>query len=140
MLCQMVWLWTKKIWLTQPLQFSRYVMSDFFQPHGLQPARLPVLHYLPEFGHIMSIESMVLSNHLILCHPFSFCLQPWVLEIPKKVPQSGQMQNSQKSVDVSYVHNKLGNRVGETIQFIMQKYFLNRRHNPRKKRIQPQKQ
>ena len=24
---------------------------------------------------LMSIESVMLSNHLILCHPFSFCLQ-----------------------------------------------------------------
>ena len=29
----------------------------------------PVLHYLPEFAQIMSIESVMLSNHLILCHP-----------------------------------------------------------------------
>ena len=32
----------------------------------------PVLHHLPEFAqaHVMSIESMMPSNHLILCHPF----------------------------------------------------------------------
>ena len=29
----------------------------------------PVLHYLLEFAQIMSIESVMLSNHLILCHP-----------------------------------------------------------------------
>ena len=29
----------------------------------------PVLHYLPEFAQIMSIESVMLSNHLIFCHP-----------------------------------------------------------------------
>ena len=29
------------------------------------------LHYLPEFSEIMSIELVMLSNHLILCHPFS---------------------------------------------------------------------
>ena len=28
-----------------------------------------VLHYLPEFSRFMSIELMILSNHLILCHP-----------------------------------------------------------------------
>ena len=28
----------------------------------------PVLHYLPEFAQIMSIESMMLSNHLTGCH------------------------------------------------------------------------
>jgi len=29
----------------------------------------PVLHYLPEFAQLMSIESMIPSNCLILCHP-----------------------------------------------------------------------
>ena len=29
----------------------------------------PVLHYLPELLKLMSIETMMLSNHLILCHP-----------------------------------------------------------------------
>ena len=29
----------------------------------------PVLHHLPEFAKLMSIESMVPSDHLILCHP-----------------------------------------------------------------------
>ena len=29
----------------------------------------PVLHYFPEFVHLLSIESMMPSNHLILCHP-----------------------------------------------------------------------
>ena len=29
----------------------------------------PVLHYLPEFGKFMYIESATLSNHLIFCFP-----------------------------------------------------------------------
>ena len=46
--------------------------------HGLQNDRL--LHSTPSLGSLlkfkfMSIESMILSNHLILCCPFSFCLQ-----------------------------------------------------------------
>ena len=28
-----------------------------------------VLHYLPEFAQIMSTESVIISNHVILCHP-----------------------------------------------------------------------
>ena len=32
----------------QSVQFSRSVMSDPLQPHGLQHARLPVHHQLPE--------------------------------------------------------------------------------------------
>ena len=31
----------------------------------------PVLHYLPELLKLMSIESVMPSNHLILCYPFS---------------------------------------------------------------------
>jgi len=34
-----------------------------------------VLHYLLEFAQLMSIESVMPSNHLILCHPFSSCPQ-----------------------------------------------------------------
>ena len=36
----------------------------------------PVQHYLPEWAqtHVQWV-SVMLSNHLILCHPFSFCLQ-----------------------------------------------------------------
>ena len=29
----------------------------------------PVPHHLPEFAQVMSIESVMPSNHLILCHP-----------------------------------------------------------------------
>ena len=30
---------------------------------------IPVLHYLPELLKFTSIESVMLTNHLILCHP-----------------------------------------------------------------------
>ena len=30
---------------------------------------LPVLHQLPELAQLMSVESVMPSNHLILCHP-----------------------------------------------------------------------
>ena len=33
-----------------------------------------VLHYLPEFAQIHAIESAMLSNYLILCHPLLFLL------------------------------------------------------------------
>ena len=29
----------------------------------------PVLHHFPEFAKLMSIDSVMPSNHLILCHP-----------------------------------------------------------------------
>ena len=34
-----------------------------------------VLHWLQHLLKFMSIQSMIPSNHLILCHPFSSCLQ-----------------------------------------------------------------
>ena len=49
-------------------------MSDSLQPHGLQHARLPCLS--PSLGAYSNskkkantIESVIPSNHLILCHP-----------------------------------------------------------------------
>ena len=51
------------------LLFSRSVMSDSLPPHRLQHARLPCLHYFPEFAQVISIELVMLSNHLILCRP-----------------------------------------------------------------------
>ena len=40
-------------------------MPDFLQPHGLQHANHPCWSLLK----FMSIESVMPSNHLILCHP-----------------------------------------------------------------------
>ena len=44
-------------------------------PRDCSTPSFPVLHYLPSLLKFMSIESVMLSNHLIFCHPFSFCLQ-----------------------------------------------------------------
>ena len=50
------------------VQFSHSVVSDSLQPHGLQHARLPCPS--PASGDkLMSIASVMPSNHLILCHP-----------------------------------------------------------------------
>ena len=38
-------------------------------PMNCSMASFPVLHYLPEFAQLMSLESVMPSNHLILCHP-----------------------------------------------------------------------
>ena len=53
------------------VQFSHSVMSDSLWPHGLQHARFPY----PSANSwsllkLMSIESLMPSNHLILCCPF----------------------------------------------------------------------
>ena len=48
-------------------------MSNSLQPHGLRhtmpPCPSPISQSLPKF---MSIESVMLFNHLILCHPLLF--------------------------------------------------------------------
>ena len=52
------------------LLFSHSVVSDSLQPHGLQHARLPCPSPTPgACSNSMSIESVMASNHLILCCP-----------------------------------------------------------------------
>ena len=59
------------------IQFSHWDVSDSLWPHGLQHARLPCPSPIPgAYSKLMSIESVMPSNHLILCRPLqSFCLQ-----------------------------------------------------------------
>ena len=70
------------LWFSPGLQldmlllFSCQVMSYSLQPHGLQHTRLPCPSLSPVSSlKFLSIESMVLSNHPIVCCPFSFYLQ-----------------------------------------------------------------
>ena len=51
------------------VQFSRSVVSDSFRPHGLQHARPPCPSPTLSLPKLMSIESVMPSNHLILCCP-----------------------------------------------------------------------
>ena len=52
------------------VQFSCSVVSDSLRPHGLQHARLPCPSPTPgAYSNSTSIESVMPSNHLILCHP-----------------------------------------------------------------------
>ena len=52
------------------VQFSHSVVSDSLRPHGLQHARLPCPSPTPGvYSNLMSIESVMPSNHLILCCP-----------------------------------------------------------------------
>ena len=45
-------------------------MSDSLQPHELQHARLPCPSLIAlSLLKLMSIDSLMLSNHLIICHP-----------------------------------------------------------------------
>ena len=51
-------------------QFSHSVVSDSLRPHGLQHTRLPCPSPTPRaYSKLKSITSVMLSNHLILCHP-----------------------------------------------------------------------
>ena len=54
------------------LLFSRSVVSNCLHPHGLQHARLPYPSLSPGAcsNSCPLIESVVSSNHPILCHPF----------------------------------------------------------------------
>ena len=55
--------------LISSVQFSHSVVSDSLQPHGPQHARPPCPSPSPRAGSNTSIESVMPSNHLILCHP-----------------------------------------------------------------------
>ena len=57
------------------LLFSCSIVPNSFRPHRLQHARLPVLTISQSLLKLMPIESMRPSSHLILCCPFSSCLQ-----------------------------------------------------------------
>ena len=68
-------------------QFSRSVMSDSVTPWtAARQASLSITNSW-SLLKLMSIESVMPSNHLILCHPFSFSLQSF--------PASGHFQMSQ---------------------------------------------
>ena len=51
------------------VQFSHSVMSDSLWPHGLQHARPPCPSPVPSLLKLLSTESVMPSNHLILCRP-----------------------------------------------------------------------
>ena len=51
------------------VQFSRSVVSDSLRPHEPKHTRLPCPSPTPGVDKLMSIESVMQSNHLILCRP-----------------------------------------------------------------------
>ena len=53
------------------IQFSSVTQSCLilFDPRNRSTQGLPVHHQLPEFTRLTSIESVMLSSHLILCRP-----------------------------------------------------------------------
>ena len=65
-----VWMSIRKLG-SFSVQFSHSVISDFLQPHGLTAARQASLSITKSQSllKLMSIESVMPSNHLILCCP-----------------------------------------------------------------------
>ena len=58
------------------LLFSHSIMSNSLEPHGLQHIRLPCPSLCPGAClKLMSIESVMPFNHLILCRPLPSHLQ-----------------------------------------------------------------
>ena len=52
------------------IQFSSVIQSyPTLQPHGLQQLGFPVYHQLPELAETHVLESVMPSNHLVLCRP-----------------------------------------------------------------------
>ena len=73
----------------QSVQFSGSVMSDSLQPHGLQHTWLPNSRSLLK---LMSIESVMPSNDLILCHPLLLLLSIFPsISVFSKVSSSQQV-------------------------------------------------
>ena len=58
-----------KIWKDQFSSVTYSVMSNSSWPHGLQHTRPPCPSPTPSLLKLMSIELVIPSNHLILCHP-----------------------------------------------------------------------
>ena len=55
------------------VQFSHSITSNSLQPYGLQYTRPPCPSPTPKvYSKLMSIESVMPSNHLILCCPLFF--------------------------------------------------------------------
>ena len=59
----------------------------------------PVLHYLPEFAQLMSIESVRPSNHLILCCPL--LLLPSIFPSIRVFSSESALQSGGQSIAVS---------------------------------------
>ena len=75
-------------------------MSDLWQPHGLQHARLPCFSLFPRvLLKFMSIESMMLSNHFILCCSILLCFQSFPASV--FFPLSQLFASDGQSVGVS---------------------------------------
>ena len=62
--------WSIKLILEDQILFSHTVMSDSLPPHGLQHCQFSLSFTIsPSLSKLISIESVIPFNHLILCCP-----------------------------------------------------------------------
>ena len=76
-----------------PVQFSRSVMSNSVQPHGLQHARPPCPSPIPSLLKLMCIE-LVMPSNFIQAHPISSSIVPF-FSCPQSLPASESLPMSQ---------------------------------------------
>jgi len=90
------------------VQFSRSVMSNCLWPHRLQHAIFPCPSPTPRACSNMSIESVMPSNYLTLCCPFSSCLQFFLASgsflMSQFFPSGGQSIGASASVQTYQTH------------------------------------
>ena len=81
--------------LTVSCQFSSVAQSclTLWDPMDCSTPGLPVLHYLQSLLKLMSIETAIPSNHLILCHP---------LLLPPSVSPSIRVFSSESAVCIRW--------------------------------------
>ena len=93
--------------MTNLVHFSSVTeLCPTLSPHGQQQARPPCPSQLPELVKLMSIESVVPSEHLILCHPL--LLLPSILLNILKDPYSQSYGFSSCHVWVWELYHKGG--------------------------------
>ena len=83
------------------LQFSSVAQSCLTpsDPRNCSTPGLPVHHQLPEFTQITSIESVMPSSHLILCHPL--LLLPPIPPASQSFPMSQLFASGGQSIGVA---------------------------------------
>ena len=83
------------------VQFSSVAQSclTLCNPMECSMPGFPVHHQLPELTQIISIESVMPSNHLILCRPLSSCLQSF--PVSGSFPMSQLFASHGQSIGVS---------------------------------------
>ena len=111
-------------------QFSHSVVSDSFDPMDCSTAGLSVHHQLLEFTQISSIESVMPSNHLIICHPLSSCLQSFPasrsFQMSQLFPSGGQSIADSASTSVLPMHIQDWSPLGWTGWISLQSKGLSR--------------